>query len=78
MSEGAVTNSDGDIVRSWQEWEIDGRERKIILCVETPLELRPGHPGFDRAKLDRLIDHATSLMHASSAPVDSIRILPAS
>ena len=64
------------IVRCWHEWEIEGRDRHVILCVETDLELRPDHVGFDGAKLDQLIDHVTEMMHGSSAPVDAIRILP--
>ena len=35
------------IVAAWHEWEIEGSDRRIVLCVETPLELRPGHDGFD-------------------------------
>ena len=69
--------NDRGVLRCWQEWEIDGRNRRIILCVETSLELRPGQPGFDREQLDDLIDHASGLMRGSSTPIDAIRILPA-
>ncbi len=73
----ARADNDRGILRCWQEWEIEGRNRRIVLCVETNLELRPGHVGFDRALLDDLIEHATEMMHASSAAVDAIRIVPA-
>jgi len=64
------------ILRYWQEWEFDERERRIILCVETALELRPGSEGFDASQLDELIEEATQLMRASASPIDSIRIIP--
>ncbi len=73
----AHADNDRGILRCWQEWEIEGRNRRIILCLETNLELRPGHAGFDRAQLDELIEHATEMMRASSAAVDAIRIVPA-
>lgn len=63
-------------LRCWHEWEFDGSERRIILCVETALELRPGCEGFDSSRLDELIAEATGIMHASASPIDSIRIVP--
>lgn len=70
--------ADNDISASryWHEWQIDGRERRIILCVETNLELRAGYPGFDPARLDALVRQATELMRASPSPIDAIRIVP--
>ena len=65
-----------DILRYWHEWEFDGRERRIILCVETALELQPGCEGFDSKRLDELIEEATHVMRASASPIDSIRIVP--
>ena len=67
---------EGETLRSWLEWQIEGRERRIVLCVETALEMRPGFPGFDPVRLEALIDEATKLMHASASPIDSIRIVP--
>ena len=67
---------DDETLRWWQEWEIAGRERRIIMCIETALEMRPGFPGFDPAQLEALIDEATKLMHTSASPIDSIRIIP--
>ena len=64
------------IVRCWHEWEFDGSDRRIILCLETELELRPGAEGFDPLLLDELIAEATDLMRASLSPINSIRIVP--
>ena len=73
-----VTRPDNDCLalRCWHEWEFDGDERRIILCVETSLELRPGCEGFDPKQLDELIQEATAIMRASASPIDSIRIVP--
>jgi hypothetical protein len=54
----------------------DGRERRIILCVETALELRPGWEGFDPRQLEELLAEATDMMRSSASPIDSIRIIP--
>jgi len=69
-------DNDRGVLRCWHEWEIDGRQRRVILCVETALEIRPGHPGFDREQLEDLITHAAQLMKASASPIDAIRIVP--
>jgi hypothetical protein len=69
-------DNDRHVLRCWHEWEFDGRERRIILCVETALELRPGREGFDARQLDQLVDEATEMMRASASPIDSIRIVP--
>lgn len=68
--------NDRTALRSWHEWQLDGHDRRIILCVATGLELRPGHPGFDAAKLDVLISEANEIARASPSPIDSIRIVP--
>lgn len=60
-------DNDRDILRYWHEWEFDGRERRIILCVETALELRPGCDGFDSKRLDELVEEATQMMRASQS-----------
>ena len=65
------------IVRCWHEWEFDGSDRRIILCLETVLELRPGAEGFDPFLLDELMAEATDLMRANVSPINSIRIVPA-
>jgi len=62
--------------RSWHEWEVDGRDRRIVLVVETGLEMRPGHEGFDAEALDTLITDVTAEMRASPSPIDRVRIVP--
>lgn len=64
------------ILRCWHEWELDGSERHIVLCMETALELRPGAEGFNAKLLDELVSEATDMMHACSSPIDTIRIIP--
>jgi len=65
-----------ELRRSWHEWEVDGRERKVVLVVETGLEMRPGHDGFDAEALDKLISDVTAEMRASPSPIDRVRIVP--
>jgi len=81
MNESAErkTSADKDrfVLNSWHEWEVDEGERRIILCVETDLELRPGYPGFDTAQLDNLIADATGMMRTSASPINALRIIPA-
>jgi hypothetical protein len=73
-----ATRADNDrrAVRCWEEWEIVGDERRIVLCVETTLELRPGCAGFDPGELEGLIAEAREIMRASASAIDSIRIVP--
>ena len=73
------TSADNDrsVLQSWHEWEVGDGERRTILCVETALELRPGHPGFDSGLLETLMKDATDLMRTSSSPIDGLRIIPA-
>ena len=60
------------------EWEFSGRDRTLVLCVATGLELRPEGDSFDSARLDELINEATQLMRASASPIDRLRIVPSS
>ena len=71
-----VADNDGEALTSWHEWQVDGRQRRIILCVETALELQPEKSGFDPAALEALISQAAGLMKASPSPIDSFRIVP--
>ena len=71
------TDNDRCVLQSWHEWEVDGGERRIILCVETGLELRPGYPGFDPVQLETLIANATDMRRTSASPIDALRIVPA-
>lgn len=77
IDRAAISDGDRPNLTCWHEWEIDGRLRRIILCVETSLELRPGFEGFDPQQLDALIRDATDKMRASAAPIDGIKIVPA-
>lgn len=65
------------VLNSWHEWQIEEGRRRIVLCVETALELRPGFEGFDPARLETLIEEATQLMRTSASPIDALRIIPA-
>ena len=80
MSETATHETsaanDRALLRSWHEWEVDKGVRRIILCVETDLELRPGYPEFDPAKLETLVADATDMMRTSASPIDALRIVP--
>ena len=72
----AHADNDRRGLRYWHEWELNAGKRRIILCVATDLELRPGHPGFEPARLDKLVSEATELMRTSPSPIDAIRIVP--
>ena len=69
-------SGDGSDLKWWHEWQIDGRERRIILCVETIVELQPGNAGFDPIALDRLVERVSEMMKASPSPIDTVRIVP--
>ena len=77
LSANRESSADNDrtSLASWHEWEVRDGERRIILCVATPLELRPGFPGFDPVQLDALIRDATDMMRTSASPIDAIRIV---
>lgn len=72
------TQADNDrcVLQSWHEWDIRDGERRIILCVQTGLELRPGYTGFDPSKIEALIADATDIMRTSASPIDALRIVP--
>ena len=80
LSANRNSNADNDrrTLRCWHEWEVTDGEHRIVLCVATTLELRPGYRGFDAAQLDALIRDATDLMRTSASPIDAIRIVPQS
>lgn len=64
-------------LRCWHEWQIEGHQKRIVLCVETELEMRPGEPGFDPQALDALVFQANEIMRSCPSPIDSVRIVPA-
>ena len=78
LSTNRESSADNDrtVLASWHEWEVSDGERRIILCVATSLELRPGFPGFDAMQLEALIRDATDMMRTSASPIDAIRIVP--
>jgi hypothetical protein len=63
-------------IRYWQEWEVQGREMRSVLCVATSLELRPGHAGFDEGQLQQLIEEARAVMGRRPNPIDMLRLVP--
>ncbi|KEQ54154.1 hypothetical protein [Sphingobium chlorophenolicum] len=65
------------IARCWHEWEIDGRERRIILVVETDVEMQPEADGYDAALMEEVRSAAVARMRATSSAIDRIRIVPA-
>lgn len=72
----AQADNDRCVLETWHEWEIRDGERRIILCVRTDLELRPGYPEFNARRLEGLISDASSLMRTSASPIDALRIVP--
>lgn len=76
LSRSVSADNDRSTLNSWHEWEIEGGVRRIILCVETSLELRPGYEGFDPMQLDALISDATDMMRTSASPINALRIVP--
>jgi hypothetical protein len=70
-------DNDPCVLHSWHEWEVHDGERRIILCLATGLELRPGYPDFDPVQLETLLADATDRMRTSASPIDAFRIVPA-
>ena len=77
VSEQQIDAEERDILNVWHEWEMREDERRVILCVETSVEMRPGYAGFDPARLETVMENATKLMRASASPIDALRIVPA-
>ena len=69
-------DNDRTTLQSWHEWEVRDGERRIVLCVQTDLELRPGYSGFDAGQLETLLSDAADMMRTSASPIDAIRIVP--
>ncbi len=64
------------ILGYWHEWEIAGRERRVVLCVETCLDLDPEAEGFAAGQLDALTEAVMRLQRESASPIDLVRIIP--
>ena len=68
--------SNPNISRSWHEWEIDGRERRLILVIETDVVMRPDADGYDAALMEEVRSAAVALLRATPSAIDRIRIVP--
>jgi hypothetical protein len=68
--------NDRSALHWWHEWQLEDGKRRIILCVATDLELRPGFPGFDSDRLRALVAEANQISRASASPINAIRIVP--
>lgn len=68
--------SNRNISRSWHEWEIDGRERRLILVIETHVEMCPEAAGYDAALMEEVRSAAVALLRATPSAIDRIRIVP--
>lgn len=64
------------IVRSWHEWEIDGRELRLILVIETDVEMRAGAADYDSETVETLRAAAVQLLRETPDAIDKIRIVP--
>ena len=73
----ADLTSHPSVLRSWIEWEIDGRERRLILVVEADIEMRPEADDFDSELMDEVRAAAIAEMRASPNALHLIRIVPA-
>jgi hypothetical protein len=64
------------ILRSWHEWELGGRERRIVLVVETDLEMQPEADEFDADLMDEVRRAAIAEMRESPCAIHLVRIVP--
>lgn len=64
------------IRRTWHEWEINGRDRMVVLVIETDIEMRAGEPDYDPMLLEELRTAAVAQLNASATAIDRIRIVP--
>jgi hypothetical protein len=65
------------IVRSWHEWEIDGRERRLILVIETDIEMQPDADDYDDGLMEEVRSAAVARLRMTPSAIDRIRIVPA-
>ena len=64
------------ITRSWHEWEIDGRARRLILVIETDIEMQPEADDYDAALMEEVRSAAVARLRATASAIDRIRIVP--
>jgi len=60
----------------WTTIEVDEEGVETVLMVETDLELNAGHPAFEAAKVDALIEAATRSFASSGGTIDRIHLIP--
>ena len=71
-----MTVESPNVKAMWTALEIDEEGVETVLMVETDLELNAGHPGFDAAKVDALIEAATKSFASSGGTIDRIHLVP--
>ena len=71
-----MTVESPNVKAMWTTLEIDEEGVETVLMVETDLELNAGHPGFDAAKVDALIEAATKSFASSGGTIDRIHLVP--
>jgi hypothetical protein len=64
-----------NVVRTWIEYEREGREHKTVLVIETDIELWPDHQGYDSTAFDELVSHAVQKMKLNPESYDIVRII---
>jgi hypothetical protein len=72
----AMTVESPNVKAIWTTIEIDEEGVETVLMVETDLELNAGHPDFDVAKVDALIEAATKSFASSGGTIDRIHLVP--
>lgn len=70
------TLSHPHIARSWHEWEIDGRERRLILVIETDIEMQPEADDYDAVLMEEVRSAAVARLRATPSVIDCVRIVP--
>ena len=71
-----MTVESPNVKAMWTTLEIDEEGVETVLMVETDLELNAGHPAFDAAKVDALIEAATKSYASSDVTIDRIHLVP--
>ncbi len=64
------------IVRTWHEWEIDGRERRLILVIETNVEMQPDADDYDARVMEDVRAAAVARLRLTPSAIDRVRIVP--
>ena len=64
------------IKRTWLEWELDGRERHLILVIETDLEMWPNNIDFDDSLLEEVRAAAVAQLRTIPSAISRIKIIP--